>query len=486
MRLTHALVAAGLAWAGGGMLIGASERNLWPFWVGEKDAAGVVTEWQGLGPLLFQKPSGAGTADGFRPVYVEQKDAAGRTTEASVLYPIFTYRADATGTSWSVFSLINSASPGPGSGDQDHAFDLWPFYFSRQTGDPATSYRAFFPFFGPAKNRFGQDTWTFYLFPLYGRFEKNHVVTTTAPWPFVKVLQGGGNQGFELWPLFGWRAKAGAYREQYYLWPFIYKNEHALWAPQPAVKSGVLPFYTREQDADSISENYMWPFVGYTDRTAPYHYHETRYFWPMLVQGRGDDRYVNRWGPFYTHSVVQGRDRTWVLWPLWRQIRWNEAGRAQTKTTVFYIIYWSVEQRSLAHPGLAPARRTTLWPLFTLWQSAGRRQVEVLSPFESSFSTNDTVRLAYSPLFSIYRYDRRGPDTVRQDFLFDFITWRREPGHTEFHLGPLLKTETTPTTSRISLLGGLLGLRRAAPGHAWRPFAFDFSAKTANSQLTSR
>ncbi|HTQ32349.1 MAG TPA: hypothetical protein VMI53_14145 [Opitutaceae bacterium] len=484
MRLTHVLVAA-LAIGGVGACAHAAEHNLWPFWVEEKDASDRVTEWQAAGPLGFQKSTGDGTAGGFRPLYVWKKNAAGETTQTAVLYPLFIYRAGPAGVSWSVFSLINNMSPRPGSDDRYHAFDLWPFYFSRQTGDPATSYRALFPVAGTMKNRFGQDEWKFYLFPLYGRFEKNHVVTTTAPWPFVKIMQGEGNKGFELWPLFGRRAKAGAYREQYYLWPFIYKNEHALWKPQPEVKLGVLPFYTREQDADSVSEDYLWPFFGYTDRTAPYRYRETRYFWPLFVQGRGDGHYLDRWGPFYTHSIIADRDKTWLLWPVWRQIRWNEAGLVQTKTTVLYFLYWSVEQRSPAHPELAPARRTSLWPLFTVWNSAGRRQVEVLSPFESFFSSNETVRLAYSPLFAIYRYDRRGPDTVRQDFLFNFVTWRRSPGRTEFHFGPFFKTETTPGGSRTALLGGLLGWRRSAAG-GWRPFAFDFSPKTANSHLTSR
>jgi len=31
----------------------------------------------------------------------------------------------------------------------------------------------------------------------------------------------------------GWQAKAGAYHEQYFLWPLIYKNESKLSQPKP-------------------------------------------------------------------------------------------------------------------------------------------------------------------------------------------------------------------------------------------------------------
>src|SRR5206468_10740909 len=66
------------------------------------------------------------------------------------------------------------------------------------------------------------------------------------------------------------------------------------------------------------SETYLWPFFGYSDRTAPASYHEIRYLWPLFVQGRGD-HYINRWAPFYTHSVNHGYDKQWFLWPVLRR-----------------------------------------------------------------------------------------------------------------------------------------------------------------------
>jgi len=187
------------------------------------------------------------------------------------------------------------------------------------------------PIGGAVANRFGMDRLTWVLFPVYARFEKRNVTTTTTPWPFVKVLRGEGNHGLAVWPLFGWRAKEGSYREQFYLWPLIYKDEHALWQPKPDVDFGFLPFYASETSAAATSETYLWPFFGYTDRTAPVHYHETRYFWPFLVQGRGDAIYINRWGPIYTHSIRKGVDKTWILWPLWCHRTWTEAGLNQNR-----------------------------------------------------------------------------------------------------------------------------------------------------------
>ena len=463
----------------------AAEENFWPFKVEQTDpgrtVVGGVEAWQGGGPLFFGTVRADGSsAGGFRPFYVRQKDAAGRTIETDFLYPLLTHREYATDHRWSLLNLVNHEGPEDAAAAGRRTFDIWPIYFSRDTGDPATSYHAVFPLQGTVIGRFGDDRISWTLFPLYGRFERNGVTTTTVPWPIVKILQGDGNRGFTLWPLWGWRAKAGAYREQYYLWPLIYRNEAKLWAPQPDIKVGVLPFYARDQSADALSETYLWPFFGYTHRTAPSRYDETRWFWPLLVQGHGDDRRVNRWAPIYTHSIVKGDDKQWVLWPLFREEKWTDAGLAQTKTQVAYFLYWSLRQRSTAHPAAPPAQKTHLWPLFSYWDNgAGRRQLQVLSPLEVFFQDNEPVRLAYSPLFALYRYDRRAPDDVRGSLLWDAITWRRLPDHREFHIGPLLGVESGPERRRIAIGSGLIGLKRGPGDRTWKLFLFDFSTKPA-------
>jgi hypothetical protein len=383
--------------------------------------------------------------------------------------------------------LINRSGPAAGgapvaspNGERTEAFDLWPFYFSRQTGDPATSYRALFPLGGTIKNRFGDDRIDWVLFPLYGRFQKRERVEWDAPWPFVRTFRGGGHSGFALWPLFGWHNQAGVARAHYYLWPLIYKDESHLDEPVPSVSLGVLPFYAVDRRPGSVSETYLWPFFGYTDRTAPYRYHETRWFWPLFVQGRGDDRYINRWAPFYTHSVIKGDGKTWVLWPLWRQQTWTEDGLMQKKSQLLYFVYWSLQQRSATNAALAPAEKTHFWPLLSVWDNgAGRRQLQVLNPLEVFFPRNEQVRLAYSPLFALYRYDRRVPGDVRHSFLWDAITFERRDsaGTREFHLGPLLKIETRPAGKRIALGHGLLGLRRTSGERGWHAFLFDFPRK---------
>lgn len=466
-----------------------AENNVWPFLVEQVDpASGEVTERQVAGPLLFSKDTPDGTHyEGLRPLWLLRKDATGRE-DRTFLYPLFSWRRDATVEEWTVFNLINHSRSLDGRVDLiPRKFDVWPFWFSRDTGAPETSYHAFFPVAGTVKNRFGYDRLDWAIWPLWFGTEKAGITTTSTPWPIIRHSTGNGHEGFAIWPLFGYAQKPGAYRKQYYLWPLIYKNELRLGAAEPTVLQGFLPFYTKKQRPGSVSENFLWPFFGYTRQTEPVAYRENRYFWPLFVQGRGDERYVNRWAPFYTHSIRKGTNKQWFAWPLIRQEKWTADGLDHTKQQFFWFIYWSHEQRSAVNPALPAAHKTHFWPLFSVWDNgAGRRQGQFPSPLGVFFPSNEKVRVLYEPLFALYRYDQRTPEDVHHSLLWRAVTWRRTGAEREFHfLGPLLESARDERGSRVELLKGLIGFRKPA-GKNWRPFLFDFSLDSRKMTSTPR
>jgi hypothetical protein len=452
------------------------EENLWPVSVRRDDPVSGVVSREALGPLFFTR-SGRADQQGMRPLFMQT--TVGGVTEGNFLYPFFTWRREEGYRSFSFFQLVNSRTNAPAGSPADESFDVWPFYFSREAADPAASYRALFPLGGTIKNRFGRDRIRFTVFPLYAHTEKAGRQITHAPWPFLRFIGGEGYDGFEFWPLFGRSRHEGDYDRRFWLWPFGYKSVASLSEPVPEVKIGALPFYSRDTGPGYIRENYLWPFFGYTHRTEPYHYDERRYFWPLLVQGRGDDRLVNRWGPVYTHSVIKGFEKTWLLWPVYRNQQWSADGVAQEKNQVLFFLYWSLEQKSLANPAAAPAHKTHLWPLFSSWDNGdGRRQVQALSPFEVFFPSNETVRQLWSPLFALYRYERQPDSSARHALLWNAVTWRHTPETREFHLGPLFSVHAGPERRRVALGNGVIGLQRPAGGR-WRLFLFDFPTKAA-------
>jgi hypothetical protein len=466
MTLARLIAILGLAAAALAIRAEAYEDNYWPAYVAQKNPGDDRTSsWEGAGPFLFSGPTpgpDAGTARGFRPFYVRITE--GGSVRTDILYPLFFYRKYPDSYKWSVLNLINGegidASVAKTGGPTDKHFDVWPFYFSHETKESVDTYHALLPIYGTIKYRLGFDRLSWVLFPLYVQTLKKGRTSTYVPWPFVKVVRGSEN-GFGLWPLFGATKGPGPVRHSFFLWPLGWDN---VLEPKPSEPEdaplrkefGFIPFYTRETAQGFVSVNYGWPFFGYTDQTLPHRYVEKRYFWPFAVQGKGDDRLVDRWGPFYTHSNVDGADSTWVLWPLWHQKKWADDDIAQTKTQFYYFLYWSLYQRSVSRPWIAPAYKRHIWPLFSVWDNgAGSRQLQVLSPIEVFFPSNPDMREVWAPLFSVYRYDHRPTGETRTSLLWNAVTWRRNPteGLVEFHLGPLFGMHKAPSGASLTILG---------------------------------
>lgn len=498
LLLASAVVGAGRsADAAANLRDSEQEHNRWPISVHQTDSvARGVSGWSGAGPLLFRKPGAneAGdTAQGFRPFWVQLNQADGRFRAGYFLYPIFSYSVDENTYKWSVFELVRrwdrrAEAAAPSSEySQRGEFEIFPLWFSRQTGDPALSYRALFPIHGTIKNKlfFERLSWT--LFPLYVQSEKRGAVTTFVPWPVVRITRGAAH-GWGIWPLFNYVERPGVSRLETYLWPLGYRSvrqPHPDDPPgtPPKREIGFLPFYARSTGPGYINEDFGWPFFGYTHRTSPLRYDEHRYFWPFLVQGRGEQRYLNRWAPFYTHSIVKGGEKRWFMWPVLRYANWTERDVARERTQLLFFVYWHEVQKRAGATHSPQARLTHVWPLLSRWSNgAGKAQWQFPSPLEVFFPGNEPVRHAWSPLFALARHDQRAPGETRTSVLWDAITYERfaEGRRREFHLGPVLSVARAPGEERVAIGNGLFGFTRRE-GRGWRLFWLDFPAKPAST-----
>jgi hypothetical protein len=477
------------------------EENLWPFVVRHHAGASRPDSWTGAGPLLFRKPAAdpdGNTASGFRPIWVQLHNPAGEFRAGYFLYPIFSYTLDQDNYHWSVFELIRSwdrrdtAGPPTSVYDRRSEFEIFPFWFSKESGDPEMSYRALFPIHGTVKNKLGIERLSWTLFPFYVQNERRGAITTSTPWPIVRVTRGAAH-GWGVWPLFNFVDRPGVSRHETYLWPLGY-NVTRYPSPDdppgtaPRRDIGALPIYARSTGPGYVSEDFIWPFFGYSDRTTPTRYSEQRYLWPLFVQGRGDNRYVNRWAPFYTHSISKGYEKHWFLWPLFRRGEWVDRSVARTRTQLLYFVFWNEVQRPANRPNGPSAEVTHLWPLFSHWDNgAGREQWQLFSPFDVFFPNNDKVRQVWSPLLAIARRERVAPGNARTSLLWNAITWEEHmhEERSEFHLGPLLGVTRHSGEQRVAIGNGLFGFRRGS-GSGWRMFWLDFPARTGGNASAPR
>src|SRR5688572_25126436 len=258
------------------------EDNNWPGPVRNMAPNQAGENWTAAGPFLFRKPAAdaeGNTASGFRPFWVQLHNPQGGFRAGYFLYPLFSYTVDENTYRWSVFELIRrwdrraTATAPTSIFDQRGEFEVFPFWFSRQSGDPELSYRALFPIYGTVKNKLGFERLSWTLFPFYVENEKRGAVTTSTPWPFIRVTRGAA-QGWGVWPLFNYVERPGVSRHETYLWPLGF-NATRYPTPDdppgtpPRRDIGALPFYARNTGPGYINEDFLWPFFGYTQRTKP-------------------------------------------------------------------------------------------------------------------------------------------------------------------------------------------------------------------------
>lgn len=491
--LMVSLFCANPAWA-----IWKLDENYWPISVELEEPAGDSTTRQFLGPLVERRETPKVDWTAVRPFWIDYAFEDPLNSRSHyILYPLYSYRANDAGHYWNIFYLIRGSKYETDGSLDSKTFEVIPFYFDHDYPKaPEFSYWGFLPFYGEVKDRLFNDRISWVLAPFYMEWENDGATTYGTPWPFVRYRTGEGHSGAALWPLFGSFEEEGVSGYDYILWPLIYHRVKDLDTEEPSTAYGFLPFYTYEDGPGGlVGENFLWPFFGYTDREEPY-YREIRYFWPFFVQGRGhvtrerwqlfyprmfeNDpelgyRYVNRWAPFYTHSIRNGVDKKWWMWPLFKRTSYDTLQLNIETWSFLYVLYWGQTQTNLNPDTDFHASKTFAWPFFSHGNNGeGRRQFQLFTPLLPWFKNNDVVRDLYSPLFGVYRYEADSvEETWRHDLLFNLITLERkeDEGH-RFTLGPILDLQSGQEEAGFSILHGLLGRKRTGDETEWRLFWF--------------
>lgn len=434
--------------------------NTWPFitwWDSEPgDRAPTTTLF---GPFFEETEGAQETIFSLRPLWTQFRDRERGTFEGHLLYPLVNVTFEDGDAFGNVYSLLSwTYAP---SADY-YALEAFPFLFFVNAADPDDSYAALWPLGGTLKQFFGRDRVDFILWPLYIRTadDRDEEVRYSMPWPFLQVLTGPNSSGWGLWPLYGHFQRDSDYDHTWALWPLYYRYYDKLDQEKPYFRTGFLPFYTTETAPGLLSESFGWPFgFGYTRAWGPRpDYRETRYLYPFFVQGRGEEKYVNRWLPLYTHEVRGEAWKRWYLWPLLKREGGTTGnGLTRDRTSLLYFLYWDETQR---HPTRGfESRKTFVWPLFAYWDDGiDRRQFQMLDPLTVFFQRNQAVRENWTPLFALYRYDRRG-EAVRHNVLWNLIVREHDRATGEGHLsiGPLYEQVDAGTRGHWAILKGLLG-----------------------------
>jgi hypothetical protein len=464
-----AMVALTLGGATGAAATDEGEVNLAPLWR-ETQTAEDGRRVQMLGPIFESQEQGGQLWEAFRPFSVKFTNTETQTVDSYLLPPVFLWHDTPRSTTWRLFGFVSGTEERRDGEVEETTFSVFPLVFrDRDAVNPDEDAFAVFPLYGTINHSLIFGDVSFVLFPFYVNMHRPEGERYGAPWPFVQWQEGPNAEGGAFWPLGGHFWAEGKYDHQYYFWPFIYRSVDGLNQPVPRVREGFLPFYAIERSATVEDVSVGWPFGGWREEYDT-GYRETRYFWPLWMQGSGKGKTTERWLPFYMDERTDRRQDSWYMWPLVAHSEGHDEAYAFERTQFLYILYWDKTVRNLTDPEAEVSRLTHLWPFYSEYHDGhGHTQAQFFSPFAVFFPNSEPVKKLYTPFFALFRLDRdTNTGVTEQGFLWDFVHETKTDESTRLTVGPLLEHDVGPGRAKFELLSGLLGVEKKDGDYAFR------------------
>ncbi|MEM9226526.1 MAG: hypothetical protein AAGA45_01025 [Verrucomicrobiota bacterium] len=469
VRATTRLLLTGLAaWL---PLQASGSTDLAPLWRNTTNAEG-QRRVQAFGPIFESNQQGPVRWEAWRPLAVKFTNEETGAVDSYFAPPLYSWSMEDNEVRWRLLFIISGTEEYGVDGEIDETtFSVWPFVFrDRDADNPEESAFAVFPFYGTINNSLLFGSFSFAAFPLYVNFHRPEAERYGAPWPFIQWQEGPEAEGFGLWPLGGHFTSKDDYDHQYALWPFIWRNIDGLDQPQPSIHQGFIPFYTIERSATVEDISIFLPMFGWRDEYDT-GYSETRYLWPLWVQGSGPEREIDRWLPIYSVETEPDLQERWIAWPFYHEAEGHDETHHFERTQFLYILYWDKIVTPLNAPeGTQPAHMTHFWPFYSEFHDGqGRTQAQLFSPLAVFFPNNEPVKKLYSPLFSLFRLERDANTGVtEQGVLWDLVHETTTEDSTHLTVGPFLEHDVGPGRAKFELLSGLLGVEKKEGEYAFR------------------
>ena len=269
---------------------------------------------------------------------------------------------DGENTNWSFLSLIGLIARG---------------------GDTRPTRVGWFPFFMRFDDFLVWDELTTVMFPLYARAKVKDRVANHVLWPIFSFINGPGDSGFRVWPLYGRSLKEGRYDRTFWLWPFFHVQENFLGGggEEPERMFMFWPFFGRSRRGTFEANTVLWPFFGYSEdsRNGGMWALDAPWLFVRFQKGPGEFERKRVW-PIFGWLKTPGFTSFTFLWPLGHVI--EEDNDQFEKKSYWFFPIWQWEDRKDKKTGREDRWRK-LWPVaqFESQGEAQRGSFPALDPF---------------------------------------------------------------------------------------------------------
>lgn len=469
------VVAAALAAALAPLGCAGSDIDANPFHVGRTYSTpdGAAARVQVLGPLWDDT-----IAPGFRETALHplwRRVATPTEVRTQLLAPLFANRTTADESSSRFLALAFSRTHRSANTTGDYDFSFFPLVWFGSGPRDDEDYFALFPFGGVIDSFAGFAKVGFVLFPLYYWASKEitepetfHNVT-----PLIGWIDGGPRDGsWRLLPLVGHWKYDGKYDKWSFLWPLFHWQKNRLDTDDPSTDVAFWPLFGIEQSRNIDFRAFLWPFFRFrTERVERFDdanvRSETTYWrrdilWPLWKSEHEREWDYLRLFPFFSRYRSAELDSdAWMIPFFWHRTTREHDWSKETFDFV-PLVHWERKRWNVPADGADEAARADdtafkLWPLFSISDEAGGREVKVpaLLPLDIERYTGD-FEASWGPWFELWHTRRTADGASRGNALLRLADWESRDGRDRFSIPLLYSLDRTPTRTTHRLLFGMV------------------------------
>jgi len=459
---------------------GPRRENFEPVFLYSEDEAQEGKATDVLGPFFTYRKDPQEKDFAFRPFFYWKKEE-GQYTLLEYLYPLGKYKKTEKEVEsyFMPFFSTRRDLTGKDQEKKERGF-LLAFWGETEKGE---SYGGFFPIYGTLKKRFGKDELNFFLWPIYSDSREGENRTYSLLWPIFSRTEGGGKEGFKVWPLVGYERQENNYEKMFFLWPIFHFEKRYLYTDDPTKIAMIFPLYVSSVSSKRVSRSVIWPFFNYTYDEED-HYTQWDFPWPFLQWARGDDKSIFRIFPLYGHKNWEGQESGYILWPFYWYDRQVEEGYRRVRNRYLLL---SKDQTEVWENEGKRAHILRIWPLFYYGL---RKEGSVHFYFPALIPIDDEgFERNWGPLLRLYEYHRNPAGESESKLLWGFYVHRKNAMRELYELSFFLTYDTAEDLFYFSLLKGLLEYRAEGDKCALRllysPWPIEWECSPASQEAIS-
>jgi hypothetical protein len=415
-------------------------------------------ELEVLGPVFAWREAKQGTEWGLRPFVYRTHYPSQELRRWEFLYPLAKHQLKEGDSKFYLvpFSLFRNEVTSSAPEKRERNSSILTAFWGRT--DKGESYGGFFPIAGKFNKRFGRDKIVFYLWPLYSRIEDEGEVTWRIPWPVVSLM-GGKAKGLYIWPLWGYKVRAGEYSKGFVLWPLYGYVNKDLDTDKPTSMRLYIPFYATVRSPGARADFFIPPLFLHQRVDDP-PLEKWVFPWPFFTLVRGAGVRETQVFPLFRVREEEQKKRFYILWPVYKY-EWDIMTAEEETVRRFLLVnkYRIVKELDTGKEALD----TNFWPLFDYRRGfEGEKSFYIfpLLPLHDDGMERNTY-----PLLWVYRYTRSPQGETLSDLLWGLYRRRHSSEFSSTQFAFLLRIEKKGEERfSLSFLEGLIRYQSTQEG----------------------